>query len=202
MDTQDGTTPGERAGTRPEGRTTDPAITEHTTGDLAGETIGGVSGAVAGAALGSLGGPVGTVIGGIAGALGGWWAGRAVNESAERFTAEEDSYYRNQYDRSGERLADRSYDQVRPAYQLGHIAGHNPAYAGRPFETVESDLRRGWSSGTSAAHGEWEQVRVFVRDAYTRSSSSPEAQRSRERASNSAEEADRRLDDAAGVRYF
>lgn len=137
-------------------------------GDEVGEAAGGISGVVTGAAIGSLGGPVGTIIGGIAGAVGGWWAGRAVSEAAKSYTNDDDSFYRSHYEGSDSRLADRSYDDVSPAYQLGHLAGHNPEYSGRAFDTVEPDLRRGWDSNATKAHGEWDHVKGYARDAYNR----------------------------------
>jgi len=173
-----------------------------TAGGEVGEAAGGIAGVVAGAAIGSPAGPIGMIIGGIAGAVGGWWAGRAVANAADRYSATDDEYYRNHYAATDARLADRSYEDVRPAYQLGHIAGHNPEYAGMTFEAVEPDLQRGWDAHTSAAHGDWRQVRGYARDAYARASGSPEARRAREEASNAAEEDDRRLDQTAGVRYF
>ena len=146
-----------------------------TTGDRDGEAAGGVAGAATGAALGSLGGPIGTVIGGIAGAVGGWWTGRAVSEAASSFDQDED-YYRTQYSsRQGSSGAastsgssDRSYDDVRPAYAVGHVAGMNPDYQNRQFDDVESDLERGWTSSDARKHGDWSDVRHYARDAYDR----------------------------------
>jgi len=135
--------------------------------DEVAEGVGGVSGVLAGAAIGSLGGPIGTIIGGIAGAVSGWWAGRAISEAATHFTHADDAAYRAHYETSG-RLADRSYDDVRPAYQLGHLAGYNPDYANRSFDEVESDLRRGWTDDVRARHGDWDSVRGYARDAYER----------------------------------
>ncbi len=174
-----------------------------TTGDEVGEAAGGISGVVAGAAIGSVGGPVGTIIGGIAGAIGGWWAGHAVAEAANNYTRDDDTFYRSHYEHSDNRLADRSYDDVRPAYQLGHLAARNPDYTGRPFESVESDLRRGWDNNASKAHGDWNQVKDYARTGFTRSSLSNNTSESeRERLDDAANDADNRLDDAAGYRPF
>lgn len=176
---------------------------DSTASNEVGEGVGGVSGALAGAAIGSLGGPIGTVIGGIAGAVGGWWAGREISEAAQQYTGADDAFYRNHYDAGDRRLADRSYEAVRPAYQLGHIAGHNPDYAGRSFESVEPDLRRGWDTGTSDAHGAWDQVRGYARDAYTRSlglHSEPRPLTPEQDAA--AEEADKGIDGTMGVNIF
>ncbi|MFL5575287.1 MAG: hypothetical protein ACJ79S_04895 [Gemmatimonadaceae bacterium] len=141
---------------------------DNVAGNLIGETVGGVSGIAAGMALGSLGGPVGAVIGGLAGALGGWWAGRAVAEAAHNYSEADDAAYRSHYESSPSRLADRSYDEVRPAYQLGHLASRNPDYTGRSFDEVETDLRSGWTSDVSSRYGEWDSVRGYARDAYDR----------------------------------
>ncbi len=136
-------------------------------GDEVGEAVGGVSGVVTGAALGSAGGPVGTVIGAIAGAVGGWWAGRTVSEAASRFTSHDDNNYRQAYESRSDRLADRTYEDVRPAYQLGHIASENPDYNGKSFESIESDLQKGWGNDLRSKHGDWAAVRPYAQEAYT-----------------------------------
>ena len=140
-------------------------------GDEIGQAVGGVSGVVAGAAIGSAAGPIGTVIGGLAGAVGGWWAGRTVAEAAQRFDDHADNNYRQAYESRADRLADRSYDDVRPAYQLGHLASRNPDYQGRDFDTVESDLRRGWSDDIRSRHGDWDVVRGYAREGFNRGTS-------------------------------
>lgn len=137
-----------------------------TKAELLGEGVGGASGAIAGAALGSLAGPVGTVIGVIAGAVGGWWAGRAVVDVASGISADDDAAYRSHYDASDARPADRAYEDVRPAYHLGHVARANPEYEGRAFEEIEPLLERGWTEVLRGRHGEWHVVRAFVREGY------------------------------------
>jgi hypothetical protein len=144
-------------------------------GNLIGEGVGGASGIAAGAAIGSLGGPVGTVIGALAGAVGGWWSGRAVSEAAHGFTDDDDTHYRTHHGTYGtSSTADmsssstRNYDDVRPAYQLGHLAGRNPDYSGRSFDEVETDLQRGWTSDVSQKHGDWNSVRPYAQSAYER----------------------------------
>lgn len=142
------------------------------TSDHVGEAAGGISGVLTGAAIGSAAGPIGTVIGGIAGAMGGWWAGRAVSEAAENFTDADETYYRGHYERSPSRTADRKYEDLRPAYAVGHLAGRNPDYNERSFDEVEKDLQKGWTGSMRERHGEWSTVRPFARDAYDRSRSS------------------------------
>jgi hypothetical protein len=134
--------------------------------DHVGEAAGGIGGVTAGAAIGSVAGPIGTVIGGIVGAMGGWWTGRAVAEAATSVTTEDDGYYRSHYESSPNRLADRRYDDVRPAYYLGHIASRNPDYTNRSFGEIESDLRAGWSRDNR--YGAWDTVRSYANEGFNR----------------------------------
>lgn len=164
----------ESAADRVAGRTSNAArdVTDrdgisHETGNLVGEGVGGVSGIAAGAAIGSLGGPVGTIIGAIAGAVGGWWAGRAVSEAAASYTDEDDAYYRSHF-ASKTRGSRTSYETARPGYQLGQLAARNPDYAGRSFNEVEPDLKRGWSDDMRSKYGNWNDVRDYVGSAYDR----------------------------------
>jgi len=146
-----------------------PMRDEPTTADYVGETAGGISGGLAGAAIGSIGGPVGTLVGGLAGVIGGWWAGRSIAEAAKDYGEVDDRYYRTHYERA--HTGTRSFDDVRPAYQLGHLASRNPDYRGRDFDAVERDLRRGWSDDIGARHGDWPSVRDYAREGYTRGTS-------------------------------
>jgi hypothetical protein len=166
-------------------------------GDDVGEAVGGVSGIVAGAAIGSAGGPIGTIIGGIAGAVGGWWAGRAVADAAHQFTHDDDSYFRESFEKRSDRLADRSYDDVRPAYQLGHIASMNPDYNGRMFDEVEPDLQKGWGNDLRARHGDWKSIRPYAEEAYSRNLTSVTTRERMNRLENSSENLSDNLGDSA-----
>ena len=141
---------------------------EATAGKLAAEGVGGAAAGAAGAAIGSMAGPAGMIIGGLAGIVGGWWAGKAAVESAKHYTAEDDRYYRDNYEGTPTRIADRSFDDVRPAYQVGHLAGKNPDYKGREWDAVEPDLQRGWTDEVRERHGEWDAARPFAREGFTR----------------------------------
>ncbi len=153
--------------------------------DAVGETTGGLAGALTGAALGSLGGPIGTIIGGIAGAVGGWWSGKEISVAASKYSDDDDNFYRSHYegstDSSSASTADAtsrgSYDSVRPAYQLGHLASQNPDYRGRSFDEVEPDLQRGWTNDLSAQHGDWSRNRDYARNAFSRGSNAGFADR-------------------------
>lgn len=137
-------------------------------GDEVGEAVGGISGVLAGAGIGSIAGPVGTVIGGIAGALGGWWAGRAVAEATEAITTDDEDHYRKTWEGAENRPADRSFDDVRPAYYLGHVAAQNPEYANRQWSEVQQDLSRGWSDEHAKRYGNWSAVSSYAEAGYTR----------------------------------
>jgi hypothetical protein len=136
--------------------------------DEAGEAVGGIGGVLAGAAIGSAIGPVGTIIGGVAGALGGWWSGRAVAEAADKITADDDMYYRGHYESASSKLADRSYDDVRPAYMLGQVAAQNPDYENRPWKDVSNDIQRGWTAENAKRYGDWNAVSSYANEGFTR----------------------------------
>jgi hypothetical protein len=164
-------------------RAKDAALGPHdgdpTVADLVGEAAGGISGVLAGAAIGSLAGPIGTVVGGIAGAIGGWWSGRAISEAVEKLTEDDETYYRQHHRqvadrrRSERRSPERTYDDVQPAYHLGHIAGMNPDYKGRRFEEIEADLQRGWNDDVRGRYGEWDAVRGYVEAGFNRRMGTP-----------------------------
>jgi hypothetical protein len=130
--------------------------------------IGAIGGGVAGATVGTVTlGPIGTIIGAIAGAIGGGWTAIAA-AAPTHYDASHDREYRAHYESDSERLADRHFDSIRPAYQLGHLAARNPDYAGRDFESVETDLQGGWTDDVRARHGDWSVARRYAREAFTR----------------------------------
>ena len=133
--------------------------------DHVGEAAGGISGVVAGAAVGSAAGPIGTIIGGIVGAMGGWWTGRAASEAATAITSSDDAYYRRQFE-SSRRSGNLSYDDVKPAYYLGHMASRNPDYRNSSFSDIEGELKRGWS--TDRNRGSWDEFRSYANEGFSR----------------------------------
>jgi hypothetical protein len=136
--------------------------------ETVGESAGGFLGATGGMAIGAVGGPVGLVVGGIAGAVGGWWAGRGI---ADAMTKDDDDAFRRHFNQVGP--ADRRYEEVRPAYVAGHLAGRNPDYADQSFEEVESDLRCGWGTEIVRHCGEWPGVRQYARAGFDRARNGP-----------------------------
>ena len=145
---------------------------EPSLGDEIGEATGGIAGVLLGAGIGSSAGPVGTVIGGIAGAIGGWWSGRAVAEATDAISNEDEEYYRKIWEGTENRPADRSFEDVRPAYYLGHVAANNPDYANRSWSEVQQDLSRGWSEDHARRYGSWTTVSSYAQAGYERGRSS------------------------------
>jgi len=129
---------------------------------------GALAGATAGLATGVFG-PIGAMVGAIVGALGGAAAGAAGAQAAtaELYTAEHDAYYRELWEGRTDRRADQSFDSARLAYQFGHIAAQQPAYAGRYFADVEPELRERWTDDFRGRAGGWDAVRREVEDAYS-----------------------------------
>jgi hypothetical protein len=130
--------------------------------------VGAVAGAAAGATVGTVTlGPIGTILGAIAGAVGGGWVGLAASAPGH-YTADHENWYRAHYEADPGRPAGRSFEDVRPAYQLGHFAGRNPDYARRDFDAVERDLERGWTDEVRARYGDWRTARRYAREAFAR----------------------------------
>ncbi len=135
--------------------------------DTGGEqALGAGAGAAVGAAWGTLGGPIGTIIGGLAGAVGGWWAARSATEQ-HLFNLDDDNYYRGRHDslHATSSASRYSYDDVRPAYQIGHLAGANPDYGSQSFSDIEPHLKGAY---TTAGQNNWDDVRGYANEGYER----------------------------------
>lgn len=144
-----------------------PHTGEPSLGDEIGEATGGITGVLLGAGIGSSAGPIGTLIGGIAGAIGGWWSGRAIAEAAEKLSESDDAHFRSHYESSPNRPADQSYEDVRGAYYLGHIASNNPNFADREFSDAEPELARGWQDCGNPPCT-WAAARAYVSEGFRR----------------------------------
>lgn len=128
-----------------------------------GTGIGAAGGAVTGAAAGAMGGPVGAAVGGVAGAVVGGLAGKGVAEAVN--PTAEDAYWRDAYEREPYYVAGRSYDEYRPAYELGWRAATQPA---TDFEVAEEQWARDWSTARGTSTLEWDQARPAARAAWER----------------------------------
>ena len=128
---------------------------------------GAVAGATAGLATGVFG-PIGMIVGAIAGGVGGAAAG-AVGAAAtdNLYTAEHDAHYQALWEGAADRVSDRTFEAMRPAYQFGHIAAQQPEFSGRYFGDAEPELRRRWPDELRTRAGEWDAVWRYVEDGYS-----------------------------------
>lgn len=135
--------------------------------------ISAAGGAAGGAAAGMTAGmvtlgPIGSVAGAIAGAVGGAAVGAASGRDAAPDESDDEDVYRRHFESDEQRLADRAYEDVRPAYQLGRRAAAEPEYVGQTFDEIEPYLRERWSEDAQHRHGSWEQASRYARAAYER----------------------------------
>src|SRR4051794_3744992 len=129
-----------------------------------GTGVGAASGAVAGAALGgAVGGPVGAVVGAAVGGVAGGLAGKGVAEGVN--PTAEDAYWRNNYSRRPY-AANRSYDDLAPAYRYGWES--RGRYADRKFNDVENDLQHGWEQTKDKSKLAWSDAKHAVKDSWNR----------------------------------
>ena len=132
----------------------------HPVGTGLGAALGG---AAAGAAAGAFGGPVGAAIGGVAGAVAGGLAGKAAAEAVN--PTEEDAYWRETYHREPYYVGGRTYDQYRPAYELGWSSVGR--YEG-DFDAIEPRLADDWRARHGSDGLAWTDVRPATRAAWER----------------------------------
>ena len=78
---------------------------------------------------------------------------------------DDDAFFRSHFERVNH-LADRSYEQVRPAYRLGQDAALADARDAK-FDAIEKDLENGWLN-IRVGGGDWASVRQFARAAFDR----------------------------------
>ena len=135
----------------------------HPVGTGVGAAMGS---AAAGAAAGAFGGPVGAAIGGVAGAVAGGLAGKAAAEAVN--PTAEDAYWRESYQREPYYTAGRTYDDYRPAYELGWSSAGR--YDG-DFDTFEPRLADDWRARHSDGMA-WNDARPAARAAWMRASGS------------------------------
>jgi hypothetical protein len=120
--------------------------------------VGGIAGGAfaGGAAVGAI---AGSVIGGI--------AGKAIAEAVN--PQHEDDYWRREFPRRpyATRSSPRSYDEdYAPAYRFGYE--RFPQYGGRPWDEVEPEFSRDWSTVRGTSRLDWADAREATRDAYDR----------------------------------
>ena len=122
------------------------------------------AGAAAGAAGGAMAGPVGAVVGAVVGGVAGGLAGKGVAEKIDPTV--EDAYWREHYAHRPYYDKTTTYDDYRPAYQYGWES--RDKHAGRSFEDVETELRKGWEAGRMKSKIAWDRAKHATRDAWDR----------------------------------
>lgn len=131
-----------------------------------GTGLGAAGGAAAGAAVGSMAGPIGTVVGGIAGAVAGGLAGKGAAESVN--PTAEDSYWRENYNKSPEYKSGYTYDDYAPAYKTGYSGWERAAASGESFDACEPKLRSDYESNKGSSRLNWEEAKGATRAAWHR----------------------------------
>lgn len=133
--------------------------------ERAGETMGSVAGKMTDTAVDLMSSMIRTA----ASTFGGWWSRSTPDEAIRSFGPDQDNTCRTHFEniRREGRSKSNSYDEVRPLYQFGHLAGSNPDYQGRSFEEVENDLQRAWTPEYTTAFGEWNVVRDYINTGYS-----------------------------------
>jgi len=124
-----------------------------------GSSAGGLAGRVGDTAIDLMSSMIKTA----ASTFGGWWSRSTPDEAVRSFGDEQDRSCRVHFENMHrDRDAKASYDNVRPLYQFGHLAGSNPDYQGRSFDEVENELQQAWSADNSNRYGDWSRVREYV----------------------------------------
>jgi hypothetical protein len=90
---------------------------------------------------------------------------RENDPSLPGFT-EHDTLFRSHFQHAN-RFADRSYEDVRPAYRLGYDAAGDPRFTGKEFDEAEKDLEGNWLN-VRLAGDEWQSVRDYAREGFER----------------------------------
>ena len=128
-----------------------------------GTGVGTAGGAMAGAAAGALAGPVGAVVGLVAGGIAGGLGGKAVAESVN--PTAEDAHWRDAYNREAYYEPGRSYDDYRPAYEMGWSSR---ATRNDNFDTLEPAFATEWASARGDSTLDWDRARPAARAAWDR----------------------------------
>jgi hypothetical protein len=130
-------------------------------GEQIGETLGETAGRMAGRATDAAMNVAGTLFGSALESLGDWWTTDQAKDAGRSFGDDQDRQARVHFEAKAEGGAS-GYDDARPLYQFGHVAAHNPDYAGRSFRDVEPQLERAWREEQTTRYGDWPRVREYV----------------------------------------
>src|SRR2546427_137923 len=81
----------------------------------------------------------------------------------------EDAYWRDAYQSEPYYVAGRSYEEYRPAYELGWNAA--AARRDADFDAFDAEWERVWTTRRGASHLDWDQARPAARAAWARAGS-------------------------------
>lgn len=132
-----------------------------------GEQLGDVAGRAVGRGADMAAGMVGSMLGTAMDSLGEWWSSPEAEQAARSFNESRERGCRDHFESAPSPGKQRPYDEVRPLYQFGHMAGQNPEYRGRDFPEIEPDLQRAWTADSSRRLGDWPEVRGYVGFGYS-----------------------------------
>lgn len=123
-------------------------------------------GAAVGAVGGSLGGPVGAVAGAAVGAVVGGLAGAATAEALDPTV--ETAYWREAHSSGPYANTEFGYDDYAPAYRYGWESFGRRGGVSKTFDSVESDLERGWDKAKGASRLGWDKAKTATQNAWHR----------------------------------
>jgi hypothetical protein len=136
-------------------------------GHPVGVGVGAVAaGAAAGAVGGALAGPVGAVAGAVVGGVVGGMAGKAAAESINPTV--ETKHWSENYSSRPYAQTDTSYEEYAPAYQYGWEMFDKRGRQGQSFDSIESELSRGWNQAKGSSRLGWDKAKVATREAWDR----------------------------------
>lgn len=132
-----------------------------------GTGVGAAGGATAGALAGAVFGPIGMLVGGGVGAIAGGLAGKGVAERMD--PTAENEYWRENASTRPYYNRDYDYDNdYSPAYAWG--ANARTQLGSRDWDdSLEGDLREGWSKNRGESRLDWDNAKHAVRDSWDRS---------------------------------
>jgi hypothetical protein len=131
---------------------------DHSIGAGAGAVGGALTGAAIGAAAGPVGSLVGAAVGGVVGAKAGDSIAEAVNPTVYN------DHFRTAYTSAPYYKAGTEWNDYEPAYKYGYDTYGQ--YRGKSFDSVESDLERGWEKTKANSRLAWADARGAVRDGW------------------------------------
>jgi hypothetical protein len=131
-----------------------------------GEQLGEAAGRAMGRGTDMAAGMIGSLLGSAVDTLGEWWSSADAGRAARSFDQQRDRSCREHFESTSE-SSQRDYDAVRPLYQFGHMAQHDPSLSGRGFEEVEPTLRDAYRTEKREKDEDWSEVRGYVGFGYS-----------------------------------